>query len=168
LPWALWREKERKRRRGLFDAKFYLAKYPDVAEAGLDPLQHYVLHGAAEGRKPHRLFDPEYYLRQRPEARAAGVDPLVDFLEGGARFANPHPLFDCAGDANALLEFVAAGRSLADAAGPAITISNVTAAISPAAREPHQSAFFEAVREDQLLAQIAGSAADDLAPSKSR
>ena len=62
---------------------FYLEKYPDVRAAGLNPLRHYVEHGAAEGRKPHRFFDPDYYLRQRPEARAAGVDPLVDFLEGG-------------------------------------------------------------------------------------
>ena len=49
--------------------EFYLEKYPDVRAAGLDPLRHYVEHGASEGRKPHRLFDPAYYLRQRPRPR---------------------------------------------------------------------------------------------------
>ena len=33
---------------GLFDPAWYLRLYPDVAEAGLDPLVHYVTAGAAE------------------------------------------------------------------------------------------------------------------------
>jgi SAM-dependent methyltransferase len=37
-------------RKGLFDGDAYLAKYTDVAEAGVDPLRHYILHGMAEGR----------------------------------------------------------------------------------------------------------------------
>lgn len=37
-------------RHGLFDAQAYLDKYPDVADAGMDPLRHYILHGMAEGR----------------------------------------------------------------------------------------------------------------------
>ena len=36
--------------RELFDGAAYLNKYPDVAEAGMSPLRHYVLHGLAEGR----------------------------------------------------------------------------------------------------------------------
>lgn len=35
-----------------FDAAWYLAAYPDVAEAGLDPALHYLGAGAAEGRAP--------------------------------------------------------------------------------------------------------------------
>ncbi len=35
---------------GVFDWDAYLQKYPDVAEVGMDPLRHYVLHGMAEGR----------------------------------------------------------------------------------------------------------------------
>jgi hypothetical protein len=37
-------------RNGLFDGDAYLAKYTDVAESGMDPLRHYILHGMAEGR----------------------------------------------------------------------------------------------------------------------
>lgn len=162
LPWALRREEERKRRRGLFDPDFYLAKYPDVRAAGIDPLQHYVTNGAAEGRKPHRLFDPAYYLCQRPEARVAGVDPLLDFLEGGARTANPHPLFDCAGDASALVDYAAKNLAPLQGLNAAFLVSDEPADLRI---PPHQRAFFEAVRADQLRAQTSSG---DLEASSSR
>lgn len=50
---ARWQERkqaERLRRKGLFDGKAYLERYPDVAQAAMDPLQHYIAHGQAEGR----------------------------------------------------------------------------------------------------------------------
>lgn len=34
----------------LFDKAAYLRRYPDVTEAGMEPLLHYVMHGQAEGR----------------------------------------------------------------------------------------------------------------------
>ena len=40
-------------RSGLFDAEWYLRHYTDVAEAGIDPIKHYVLFGAREGRHPN-------------------------------------------------------------------------------------------------------------------
>lgn len=36
--------------RGLFDANSYLAKNPDVAASGVDPLRHYITHGIKESR----------------------------------------------------------------------------------------------------------------------
>ncbi|MBS0481857.1 MAG: hypothetical protein JSR96_06815 [Proteobacteria bacterium] len=36
---------------GLFDAHSYLQRYPDVAQSGLDPLDHYIRHGVEEGRQ---------------------------------------------------------------------------------------------------------------------
>jgi hypothetical protein len=41
------------KRSGLFDAEWYLREYTDVAEAGIDPLRHYIEHGAKEGRAPN-------------------------------------------------------------------------------------------------------------------
>ncbi len=38
------------RRRGLFDGERYLDIYPDVAAERMDPLEHYLSHGMAEGR----------------------------------------------------------------------------------------------------------------------
>jgi hypothetical protein len=55
--WSLmpsrWRAKRRYaelRRRGIFDADMYFEMYPDVALAGMDPLDHYIRHGIDEGR----------------------------------------------------------------------------------------------------------------------
>ncbi len=68
-------------RSGLFDKSWYLKQNPDVAEARVDPVMHYVLRGAAEGRDPNPLFDTEYYLHQHPEAATAGVTPLTHYLQ---------------------------------------------------------------------------------------
>ena len=48
-----WRRKWELRtlqRMGLFDSEAYLDRYPDVAQSGMDPLQHYIGHGMREGR----------------------------------------------------------------------------------------------------------------------
>lgn len=37
---------------GVFDAEAYLRTYPDVGQAGFDPLDHYVRHGSLENRSP--------------------------------------------------------------------------------------------------------------------
>ncbi len=82
----------------VFDSAFYLARNPDVASAGLDPLIHYVRHGVKEDRKPHRLFDPGYYRQSCRTIHVPipdGENPLVHFLRRRVP-ANPHPLFNCA------------------------------------------------------------------------
>jgi len=52
------------RNSGLFDADYYRARYPDAAESGLDPVDHYLQVGAAKGYDPSPLFDTGYYARQ--------------------------------------------------------------------------------------------------------
>src|SRR5204863_109618 len=42
------------RRSNLFDDDFYLSRHPDVAQAGQDPIIHYIEHGRPEGRSPRR------------------------------------------------------------------------------------------------------------------
>jgi hypothetical protein len=96
--------------RRVFDAEFYLARYPDVKFAGMNPLAHYLIHGAAEDRKPHPLFEPNYYFNQCPEARAAGCNPLIHFLESEpGHWCNPHMLFDCESYARANPDVVTRG-----------------------------------------------------------
>ncbi len=68
-------------RSGLFDTDWYLAQNPDVAAAGIDPLVHYLRHGAAEGRDPNPLFDTDWYLAQNPDVAAAGTNPLAHYLQ---------------------------------------------------------------------------------------
>jgi len=43
---------------GVFDERFYLSTYPDIAAAGVDPLEHYLAAGRFEGRRPSAIFDP--------------------------------------------------------------------------------------------------------------
>lgn len=47
-----------------FDSQWYLARYPDVAAAGMDATFHYLQHGAHEGKRPGPQFDEGYYLSQ--------------------------------------------------------------------------------------------------------
>lgn len=63
----------------LFDAKWYLANYPDVERAGFDPALHYVRHGASEGREPGPWFDSEKYVRLMG-SELNGSSPLEHFL----------------------------------------------------------------------------------------
>jgi chromosome segregation ATPase len=41
------------RRTGLIDSEWYLGRYNDVANFGMDPVVHYLLFGASEGREPN-------------------------------------------------------------------------------------------------------------------
>lgn len=50
-PIRLKKQKARLKRKGIFDADAYLAAHADVAEAGMDPLWHYINHGMGEGRQ---------------------------------------------------------------------------------------------------------------------
>jgi glycosyltransferase involved in cell wall biosynthesis len=81
--------------RVLVDDAWYARRYPDVRSSGLDPLQHYIRHGAAEGRDPNPFFDGEWYLRQYPDVAATGIPPLLHYVTVGApQLRNPHPRFD--------------------------------------------------------------------------
>jgi glycosyltransferase involved in cell wall biosynthesis len=70
---------------GLFDGDWYLRTNPDVAQAGLDPVVHYFLHGAAEGRDPGPFFSTRGYLSANPDVDAAGMNPLFHYLRFGIK-----------------------------------------------------------------------------------
>ncbi len=93
--WKKWAAKRRVLKSGLFDAEFYLRKYPDVAAAGLDPLQHFVLNGGREARSPSQRFDGPYYVLTNPDAQYAD-NILLDWLCEGkkGRRVPPQPLPD--------------------------------------------------------------------------
>lgn len=74
----------------LFDAKWYLATYQDLAKnpkAAKDPAGHFLLHGGLEGRNPSPKFDSEFYLAQYPDVFESGMNPLLHFL-GIGQFEN--------------------------------------------------------------------------------
>lgn len=77
----------------LFDPNFYLIKYPDIKEAGTNPLKHYLKHGSKEGRLPNPLFDPSYY-RKKNLNNSFDIEPLIHYAENKHKFLDTHPLFE--------------------------------------------------------------------------
>jgi GT2 family glycosyltransferase/glycosyltransferase involved in cell wall biosynthesis len=78
-----------------FDAAWYQSEYSDVAGAGIDPLDHFISHGAGENRNPNPFFDSAWYLGQYPDVARAGIHPLLHYLQHGAKeLRDPHPRFD--------------------------------------------------------------------------
>jgi hypothetical protein len=67
---------------GLFDDEFYLRSYPDVAADEVDPLLHYLMYGASEGRWPNPAFDPTFYASQAATLRR-GENPLLHYIATG-------------------------------------------------------------------------------------
>lgn len=96
----------------LFDQAWRLRHSPDLAAAGIAPLVHFLLAGAAEGRSPHPLFDEAWYAAGHPEAAAHGISGLEHYVRAGAaRGLSPHPLFDPA-------HYLAQGPALAPGEDP--------------------------------------------------
>jgi hypothetical protein len=91
------RQEKAIRASGTFDADWYLKQYPDVAEAGYDPLRHYLSFGAGEGRDPHPLFDSRWYRSTYPEVERQKLTALGHFVCIGERKGyDPNPLFHTA------------------------------------------------------------------------
>ena len=64
-----------------FDSQHYLRSNPDVAAAGLDPLEHYLIQGFREDRKPTAEFD----LSRHGHSRSRHANPLLDLLQARER-----------------------------------------------------------------------------------
>ncbi len=75
-------------RSGLLDPQWYLSRYADVAQSGLDPAMHFLRHGGRERRNPSPVFDTGDYIARHPEIVADDINPLVHYLlhdAGGQR-----------------------------------------------------------------------------------
>lgn len=80
----------------LFDSNWYLQRYPDIAEAGADPLHHFLTAGWHEGRDPGPAFTTSAYLKANEDVARAGMNPLLHFVqfglaEGREGFGDRHP-----------------------------------------------------------------------------
>ncbi len=80
---------------GLFDAHWYLTRYPDLLEQHADPLVHFCHYGWKEGRQPNPYFDTLAYSNAQGDLIAQGVNPLLHYMQvGEAADANPSAHFD--------------------------------------------------------------------------
>jgi glycosyltransferase involved in cell wall biosynthesis len=66
-----------------FDREWYLDVYPDVRDAQVDPVEHYICHGAKEGRNPSPFFSTSGYLAANPDVEASKMNPLFHYLRFG-------------------------------------------------------------------------------------
>ena len=65
-----------------FDTDWYLARYPEVAAAGVNPLLHFVRWGATRRLSPGPSFDTNGISTVSGRG-GAGINPLAHFLEWG-------------------------------------------------------------------------------------
>ena len=72
-------------RSGLFDPEFYLQHYPDLRDAGIDALDHYVRSGEAEGRVPNPVFQPAEYRDMNMSEADRTRNALEHYVTEGER-----------------------------------------------------------------------------------
>ena len=65
------------------ETEWYLWRYPDVAQAGIDAVAHYTNHGINENRSPNRFFDPVFYMKENLDVAKSGRPAFAHFLEFG-------------------------------------------------------------------------------------
>lgn len=66
-----------------FDPAYYTSTYPDIASAGIDPLDHFLHAGWREGRNPSSDFDTKYYLAVNQDIASGGLNPFWHYLVAG-------------------------------------------------------------------------------------
>ena len=66
-----------------FDPGWYVQQFSEEAITSTSAYEHYLLHGAAEGRNPGPDFDGHWYLQRYPDVAAAGQNPLIHYIEHG-------------------------------------------------------------------------------------
>lgn len=65
---------------GGVDQAWYVATYPDVAAAEVDPVYHYLHFGWREGRDPRRNFSTSRYLASHEDVAKSAQNPFIHYL----------------------------------------------------------------------------------------
>ncbi|MGH6868376.1 MAG: rhamnan synthesis F family protein [Methylocella sp.] len=66
-----------------FDCKYYLLRNPDVANAQMDPVKHFIQSGWTESRNPRADFNTGYYYFANKDVIPCGVNPFRHYIETG-------------------------------------------------------------------------------------
>ena len=67
----------------LFNKKWYLSTYPEVAKAKADPIKYYIDFGCREGHNPSKYFDTNYYLNLYNDVKNSEMNPLYHYIKYG-------------------------------------------------------------------------------------
>lgn len=92
----------------LFDVAYYLTENPDVRDASVNPVLHYLHFGHLEGRDPSAEFATQYYRRTHL-GDDTDVNPLVHYYAVGEAKALPTRLNDHLGLHNEIRTWTAPG-----------------------------------------------------------
>lgn len=66
------------------DKEHYRRNNPDVEQAAVDELEHFLNFGAGELRSPNTWFDTARYFDEHPEVLLSGINPLAHYLLGSS------------------------------------------------------------------------------------
>ena len=86
----------------LFDARWYRSTQVSGLASLMDPLWHYLDHGAAAGLDPSPLFDTSHYVHTNHDVRSSRLNPLFHYLDYG-RAERRSPLPSVVGTRDVLL-----------------------------------------------------------------
>jgi glycosyltransferase involved in cell wall biosynthesis/SAM-dependent methyltransferase len=156
---------------GLFDATWYEQAYPDVATSGLEPLAHFALLGAGQGRNPNALFDTPWYRTTYAGVMADVAHPVFDYLDGGAAAGrDPGPGFHtpwylraypdiAAAGVNPLSHYLVCGQEEGRRPRPSLTVAAVGARVILVSGEPETPGHqYRVVRLAEAIDQLGGRA----------
>ena len=77
-----------------FDSAYYKSTYPDIRDASIDPLIHYLVYGWKEGRNPNSWFSNDGYLNRYPDVKSSSINPLVHYIMYGQAEGRDFSSFD--------------------------------------------------------------------------
>ena len=66
-----------------FDEYYYMENNPEVEALDIDPIIHYILVGADNGKNPSEYFSTNEYLRVYGDVKNNGINPLYHYLHNG-------------------------------------------------------------------------------------
>jgi len=69
----------------LFDEIYYLQTYPDVKNANIEAVKHFMEFGWKEGRNPSNRFDTTFYLERYKDIKEANINPLIHYIKYGKK-----------------------------------------------------------------------------------
>ena len=133
----------------LFDAQWYRFTQVSGLASLMDPLWHYLDHGAAAGLDPSPWFDTSHYVRTNHDVRGSGLNPLFHYLEYG-KAERRSPLPTVVGTRDVLLPETG---ELETFASPQTDSPRVTLVVDSQSEEEHSRPIAEIINAAQKFAE---------------
>ena len=133
----------------LFDARWYRSTQVSGFSKLMDPLWHYLDHGAAQGLDPSPWFDTSHYVHAHHDVRSSGLNPLFHYLEYGIA-ERRSPLRSVVGTRDALIPET---TELQTFTSPRTGSGRVTLVADYRSQEEHPYSLDEIVMSAEKFAQ---------------